>query len=99
MKKSAIQTALADLESDLESARAALSQIEGEDTGLRPSGRCFADPEDALTAYLKSAYELILVTLEAANLTETRSCLLEKWRKLKQSKGGIGATNHNPLYV
>lgn len=95
MNSSAILSALMTLESELDDARAAKRQIEAEISG-EPTDIYYEDSKVALTSILNGIYEVLLVVLEAADLPQSRSCLIKKWRKL-QNKSGIG-TNYNNIF-
>lgn len=93
MNSSIIRAALADLESELERARGAKRQTEAKYTKERIN-EGYIDPEAALTAALNDTYELLLVVLEASELSETRSRLVDKWIQLEED-GGVGATRYD----
>jgi hypothetical protein len=87
MNSSVIRAALFGLEGQLEQARQARTQIEYEALLAVPSpGGGYEDPKAALSATLTELYEVLLVVLEAAGLSETRSHLLARWDHLEVKK-------------
>ncbi|MDS4068468.1 MAG: hypothetical protein RKO24_02490 [Candidatus Competibacter sp.] len=97
MNSSAILSALMTLESELDDARRAKRQIEAEKTGEPTTYDFFEDSKAALTSVLNEIHDLLLVVLEAADLPQTRSCLIKKWREL-QKKGGIGTNYYDDQF-
>lgn len=97
MNSSIIRAALANLESELERARGAKGQIEAQHTRERISGGVYEYPEEALTEFLNNTYELLLVVLEASELSETRSRLIDKWTRLEED-GGVGTTRYDSRF-
>jgi len=93
MNSSIIRAALADLESELERARGPKRQIEAEYTRERIN-EGYVDPKAALTAALNDTYELLLVVLEASELSDTRSRLVDKWVQLGENEG-VGTTRYD----
>jgi hypothetical protein len=94
MNSSAILSALMTLESELDDTRGAKRQIEAEVAGEPVTGDSYEAPKAALTSILNDIHEVLLVVLEAADLPQTRSCLIKKWRELQQG-GGIGASSYD----
>jgi hypothetical protein len=87
---------LSDLERDLESARDARYQIECEEAGRMATGG-WEEPAAVLPSFLNRIFETLLVTLEAADLGQTRQRLLEKWDAFEKD-GGIGHTHYDKQY-
>lgn len=97
MNTSIVQAALADLESKCDRARGAQRQIEAQQTGETNTGGTYEDPGAALTALLTDLYEILLVVLEAAELPQARTRLIDKWHELAKG-GGIGASSYNSQF-
>ncbi len=73
-----IKDCLGEIERELEGARDAARQIEA-DTLNQPCPGGFEDAEGALSYSLTRVYEIVLLTLEAGGLGDTRSRFLDKW--------------------
>ncbi len=97
MDASIVRSALADLQRQLEDARAAKNQIESHHTGRRIEGSFYEEPKAAFASILNDLYEILLVLLEAAGLLETRRRLLEKWASFEKA-GGIDTTAYLEQY-
>jgi hypothetical protein len=93
MNPNPIKAALSELERALDSARDVLYQIECEQ--FREPVGSFGEPEpkQVLLEILYRIEETLLVVLEAAELSQTRERLLQKWAEFEQQKGGIGQTD------
>ncbi len=85
------QKALGELSKMLADAKDALRQIEAEAFHHRISYErgVYDEPRFALEAILEELHGTLLVVLEAAELPETRSSLVESWTKLSSGKKGL----------
>jgi hypothetical protein len=93
MDSEVIKNSFGQLESELETAREAASQIEqdklhGYSEGT--AGSTYEFPDEALEHSLGNAYDTMALVLEAAGLTGTRAQLLKK-RAEFENKGGLDA--------
>ncbi len=96
MDSSVVRAALSGLERELEEAREARRQMEGE-ISSSPKSYGYEDAEAALPAILNRVRDMLLVVLEAANLADTRDRLIRKWEQF-QKNGGIGKTRYDSRY-
>jgi hypothetical protein len=81
--KDVIKDSLGQIERQLDNAREALQQIENENLYSGSRGG-YAEPEEALEAFLVGAYELIVFALQAAGLEGPLTRLEQKWAELRK---------------
>jgi hypothetical protein len=86
---------LIEIESDLEKADAARSQLENEILGSRRAGGLEL-PQEALRGYLESAAARLAVALDIAGLPGSQAQLAERWKELSKKKDGVGNTQFHP---
>ncbi|MGO8814971.1 MAG: hypothetical protein ACLQVG_09990 [Terriglobia bacterium] len=89
----AVINALGPLDKLLSEAQSSLRQIEADIFGFAIQGGRYEYPEPALAMFLGQIHDRLLVVLEAAGLSETRSMLSETWKKLTDAKDGLRHTD------
>jgi hypothetical protein len=92
-----LRASLSELERQLETAREAKYQIEGDFAKRRHKGSFWADAAAAFPAILNNLQETLLIVLEASALIHTRQRLLDKWSYF-EAQGGIGNTQFQAEY-
>jgi hypothetical protein len=87
MDTAVIKNAIGTLDKLLGKAKDTLFDIERHVFGVSAYGEgpSYEDPRGALKGFLEELHDVLLVVLEAANMPETRSTLVEAWRDF--SKG------------
>ena len=86
---------LIEIESDLEKAEAARSQLENETVGDRPTGGLEL-PQEALKGYVESAATRLAVALDIAGLPGSQAQLAERWKEFSKKKDGVADTHFYP---
>jgi len=94
MKAEVLKAAIGELHVEVQMARDARHQIElEEDLGQNQRGG-WEEPREALAYYLDRVYEMLTVVLEAAEMTDTRMRLMEKWKEFEKAR--LTTTTYNP---
>lgn len=93
MDKEVVSRALGGLEKIFSKAKRALREIEFEEFGGGDDLGSYESPTDAMVFHLEEIYDHLLVILEAAQMSDTRSELIERWNKFKGLKGGLRHTD------
>jgi hypothetical protein len=92
MDKEVVRNAVGGLETLLSRAKRALREAEFEKFGGGDDLGSYESPLDALKYELEGLYSRLLVILEASQLSETRSSLIENWNRLKKLRDGLRHT-------
>jgi REase_DpnII-MboI len=97
MDSTVVKNAIGSLEKLLGNAKEALWDIEREEFGVsafpgEPGG--YEYPRDALKNFLEELHDILLVVLEAAGMTESRTSLVNAWPGFA-NQGGLRETRGN----
>jgi hypothetical protein len=86
---------LIEIESDLEKAEAARSQLESEIMDSHPAGDLEL-PQEALDGHVWAAATRLAVALDIAGLRGAQAQLAERWKRFSEKKGGVADTRFHP---
>jgi len=94
LQNAGLSALILEIESDLEKADAARSQLEGELTGNDRGSSGLELPQEALRGHIESASARLAVALDIGHLSGSQAQLAERWKEF--SKKGVGYTHYHP---
>jgi hypothetical protein len=96
LQNAGLSALILEIESDLEKADVARSQLEDEVAGNRRRGGGLELPQEALRGYIESAAARLAVALDIARLSGSQAQLAERWKEFSKTREGVGDTHFHP---
>ena len=96
LQNAALSALLLEIESDLEKADAARSQLEDEIIGNSRRSGGVELPHEALRGYIESAAARLAVALDIGDLSGSQAQLAERWIEFSKKTEGVGDTHFHP---
>jgi hypothetical protein len=96
LQNAGLSALILEIESDLEKADAARSQLEDELTGNSRRSGGLELPQEALRGNIESAAARLAVALDIGHLSGSQGQLAERWKEFSKKKEGVGDTHFHP---
>ncbi|MFI5115228.1 MAG: hypothetical protein ACHP8B_00880 [Terriglobales bacterium] len=96
LQNAGLSALILEIESDLEKADAARSQLEDEVTGNRRRSGGLEIPREALRGYIESAAARLSVVLDIGGMSGSHAQLAERWKDFSKKRDGVGDTHFHP---
>jgi hypothetical protein len=96
LQNAGLAALILEIESYLEKADAARSQLEDELIGNGGRGGGLELPQEALRGHIESAAARLAVALDIAQLFGSQAQLAERWKEFSKKSDGVGDTHFHP---